>query len=680
MAITKTSPVTELKGVGEAQAKRFAVLGVRTVAELIDYYPRRYDDYSTVTPINRLQPGPVTIQATIKQAKGRRVRGGLHITEAVASDDTDSVRLIWFNQPYRADALKSGQSYFISGEYQLSHRRMSIMNPRIEMISEFSVNTARILSVYRETKDLNSGQIRKAVKQVLPLITKLPETLPPGVIKEHELVSRAEALRALHFPESTGQLEAARRRLGFEEVFQLSLASLLNKQENQSEHSLKIPFKQKLALDFVQHLPFKLTDAQRKAVWQIYLDMQEEQPMNRLLEGDVGAGKTVVAAMAALMAIAQDWQVAFMAPTELLARQHAETIYSLLGGLGYGGIVDLLVGSLSAKQKAQAREVIASGKAQFIIGTQALIQEKVDMHKLALIIVDEQHRFGVDQRKTLMAKAGHMPHVLSLTATPIPRSLALTLYGELDISVLADKPHGRQPVVTELVSPNSRAQLYKKMDKQLDAGRQIFVVCPVITDSDTLDVQSVEQVYELLSKKEFKHRRVGLLHGQQKPDEKQATMRQFVDGKLDILVSTTVVEVGVDVPNATVMLIESPERFGLAQLHQLRGRVGRSQHQAFCYLVLSDSKAPGRRLRALTSSNDGFKLAELDLELRGPGAIYGTAQHGALDLRVARLSDTRLIAEARGAAQSCLGSGENLLKYKELMKHVTRLRAVTNLN
>ena len=420
--MTLKSPVTELKGVGEIQAKRFAVLGIKTVADLIDYYPRRYDDYSDVQVINKLKPGPVTIRAQIKQAKGRRARRGLHITEAVASDDSGSVRLVWFNQPYRAGAIKSGQEYFISGEYQLSYRRLTIMNPRVEMVSEFPLNTARILAIYRETKDLTSRQIREALKQILPLIAELPETLPSRLVKEHKLLSRAEALGALHFPESPNQLEAARRRLGFEEVFQLSLASLMNKRENRSEHSLKITYKEQLAVAFSKSLPFKLTDDQRRTVMRVYRDLEKGEPMNRLVEGDVGSGKTVVAAMTALMAIAQGWQVAFMAPTELLARQHAETIHNLLGAQGYGDTVGLLVGSMSAKQKQQARTAIASGRLKFIIGTQALIQEKVDMHKLALIIVDEQHRFGVEQRKTLMAKAGHMPHVLSLTATPIPRS------------------------------------------------------------------------------------------------------------------------------------------------------------------------------------------------------------------------------------------------------------------
>jgi ATP-dependent DNA helicase RecG len=678
--MTLDSSLTDARGIGEAQAKKFAILGVRTVDDLINYYPRRYDDFSTVTSIGQLKPGAVTIQGEIKQAKGRYARRGLHVTEAVVSDETGSVRLVWFNQPYRAAALKSGQSYFISGQYELSRQRFAILNPSIEMASAFPVNTARILSVYRETKGLTSRQIRLALESVLPLVKEVSETLPDWLIKEHKLLGRSAALQAIHFPTSDEQLEKAKRRLSFEEVFQLSLASLLNKQDNQSEHALKIPYDEKLAVQFSKSLPFRLTDAQRLATMRVYKDLQKTQPMNRLIEGDVGSGKTVVATMAALMALAQGWQAALMAPTELLARQHAETIHKLLQPLGYETMIGLLVGSLSTAQKAKARQAIASGQAQFIIGTQALIQEQVDIHKLALIIVDEQHRFGVEQRKTLMAKAGHMPHVLSLTATPIPRSLALTLYGELDISVLADKPTGRQPVITGLISPNSRRQLYEKVDQQLELGRQMFVVCPLIGESEVLDASSAEKVYDELRKKHFKHRRIGLLHGKLKAAAKQKIMQQFVDHKLDILVSTTVIEVGVDVPNATIMLIESPERFGLAQLHQLRGRVGRGEHQAHCYLLLSDSQSPNRRLQALVSSSDGFQLAELDLELRGPGAIYGISQHGQLDLRIAKLSDTKLIAAARSAAQELLDHSENLLKYKELMIHVTRLRAVTNLN
>ncbi len=678
--MTVLSSITELKGIGPALAQKFALVGIKTIADLIDYYPRRYEDYSRLTKVSELEPGPVSIEAVIEQATGRYVRRGMHITEAIATDDSGSVRLVWFNQPYRLTGLKSGQRYYISGNYELKQRRFSLQNPNIEMVSGLPANTARILAVYRETKGLTSRQIRAAVIQTLPLFKTLPESLPADLIKKQRLVSRAEALEALHMPKSGKHLEAARRRLGFEEVFQLSMASLLNKRENQSESALAIPFDEKLAKQFVGSLPFNLTDAQRRTIWQIYLDLQKSEPMNRLVEGDVGSGKTVVAAMAALMALAQGWQVAFMAPTELLARQHADTIYRLMKPLGREGSVGLLVGSLTTKQKQLARDAIAAGKIQFMIGTQALIQETVDMHKLALIIIDEQHRFGVEQRKTLMAKAGHMPHVLSLTATPIPRSLALTLYGELDVSILGEKPVGRKPIITEIASPNSRAQVYKHIDERLDKGRQLFVVCPLITDSTVLQLNSAETVHKELSTKHFKHRKVGLLHGKLKSAEKQAIMEKFIKREFDILVSTTVIEVGVDVPNASIMMIESAERFGLAQLHQLRGRVGRSDDQGYCYLMLSDSKAPGRRLRALESSNDGFRLAELDLELRGPGAIYGTSQHGQLDLRIAKITDIKLIASARQAAQELLDSGQNLLQYKQLMTHVTRLRAVTNLN
>ena len=678
--MTVDSPIGELRGVGEVLAKKFAVLGIETVGQLIDYYPRRYEDYSTMTPISQMRPGTVTIEAVIKQATGRYVRRGMHITEAVASDETGSTRLVWFNQPYRAAALKTGQPYFISGDYQLRHQRFAVLNPSIELANDLPVNAARILAVYRETKGLTSRQIRLATNQLRQLIGRLPETLPEWIIAEHQLVSRAEALLALHMPTTDQDLEVARRRLGFEEVFYLTLASLLNKQENQTESALVIPFNQQLAKDFVKHLPFDLTDAQRRIIWQIYQDLQRAQPMNRLVEGDVGAGKTVVATMAALMALAQNWQVALMAPTELLAQQHADTIYQLLKPLGRENSVVLLTGSMKSAQKAKARTAIANGQAGFIIGTQALIQEQVDMRRLALIVIDEQHRFGVEQRKTLMAKAGHMPHVLSLTATPIPRSLALTLYGELDISVLDQKPVGRKPIMTDIISPNSRAALYEKIDKQLEAGRQMFVVCPLITDSTVLQLNSAETVYTQLKSGAFKHRRIGLLHGKLKPADKQAIMEQFVARELDILVSTTVIEVGVDVPNASIMLIESAERFGLAQLHQLRGRVGRSGVQGYCYLLLSDSQAPNRRLRALESSNDGFKLAELDLELRGPGAIYGTSQHGVLDLRIAKLNDVKLISGARATAREFIDKGENLLHYKQLSASVNRLRAVTNLN
>lgn len=680
MAVDLNTDVTMVKGVGPAVAAKLAVVGVHTVGELIENFPRRYDDYSHIEPIVRIKPGMVTIKAVIKQAGGKYVRRGMHITEAVASDDTSSVRLIWFNQPYRAAALKLDQEYFITGDFGMRYQRLSIQNPSVELVSDFPINTARVVPKYRETKGLKSTQIRKALREIMPQIQTLPETLPVWLIQDLSLMPRAAAIQQMHFPDTPDELIHAKRRLGFEEVFRLTLAALLNKQDAAHGAANTITFDKKLAKEFVKHLPFTLTDDQKRVIWQICLDMQQTQPMNRLVEGDVGSGKTVVAAMVGAMTISQGMQVALMAPTELLARQHAETIHRLLEPLGLGEHVGLLVGGLKPAQKKSAHERIASGDIKFIVGTQALVQDRVDMHKLGLVIVDEQHRFGVDQRTAIQAKTGHAVHVLNMTATPIPRSLALTLYGELDISVISTKPAGRKPIKTKIIPLVVRHELYEKIDSEVADGRQVFVVCPLVSESEVLAARSAEEVHKELTAKYFKHRRVGLLHGKMKPADKDAVMQQFANHELDVLVATTVIEVGVDVPNATVMVLENAERFGLAQIHQLRGRVGRSDHQGYCYLVLGDNQKPGPRLRALSTSSDGFKLAEYDLELRGPGAIYGTMQHGALDLRVAKLTDVKLISQARSAAQAFIDSGEDLLKYKELASRVAQLRAVTNLN
>lgn len=408
--------------------------------------------------------------------------------------------------------------------------------------------------------------------------------------------------------------------------------------------------------------------------------MDSETPMNRLVEGDVGSGKTVVAAMAAIMAMHANQQVAFIAPTELLARQHVKTLTDVLAHSPYASQIGLLIGGMTARAKMALKHGIASHDVRLIVGTHALLQEDVDWHNLGLVIVDEQHRFGVDQRQKLHTKAGHMPHVLCLTATPIPRSLALTIYGELDISVLAQAPATRAGVETSLVSPNSRAQMFAAVKVQLEAGRQAYIVCPMITESDTIQTASAQRVYDDLRHKELRQWRVGLLHGRMKPAEKDDVMQQFMAHKIDVLVSTTVIEVGVDVPNASVMIIEGADRFGLAQLHQLRGRVGRGQHKGHCYLVMSDSKAPTRRMRAIESTTDGFQLAELDLEIRGPGAIYGKRQHGELDLHIASLGDTQLIAQAREAAQAFADQGEDLLQYTQLAASVQRAVNLTYLN
>lgn len=675
-----TNSLEYLKGVGPAVAEKFAALGIRNIAELLDYFPRAYNDYSEVTPIGKIMPGQVTIEAEIKQAIGRYVRRGMHITEAVASDKTGSVRLLWFNQPYRLNAIKPGQSYFITGKLELKRQRFSITNPSMEQMTDFPLHTARIVPIYRESKGITSTLLRRVLYQVLKVADLLPDPMPECIRKKYKLMQYGAAIKELHFPSSRENFALARRTIGFIEVFELMLAASLNKQENQHELAPPIPFDEDLAKKFVKSLPYKLTDPQRASAWQIYQDIAKAIPMNRLLEGDVGSGKTVVAGMAAMMAINHGLQAALMAPTELLARQHAETLSELFASIGQGDAVSLLVGSLKSAQKKIAYDRIASQDIKFIVGTQAILQESVMMKNLGLLIIDEQHRFGVDQRKKLLKSAGRMPHVLSMTATPIPRSLALTLYGELDISLLDAMPHGRKPIITEIISPNSRELLYKKIDDEITAGRQIYIVCPVIKDGSTIKAPSAEQMYEKLRKTAFKHRRLGLLHGKLKDDEKNAVMEQFVPGKLDILVATTVIEVGISVDNASVMVIEGADRFGLAQMHQLRGRVGRGQDQGYCFIVPSDSRAPSQRLRALQQSTNGFELAELDLELRGPGAIYGTLQHGELDLRIAKLSDTRLLSEARQAVKDFIETGHSLSQYPDLSRRVRAAQAIVTLN
>ncbi len=680
LRVNLSDPINELKGVGDELAKKLAVLGIKNIDDLVNNYPRRYEDYSNIFSVGELRPGIVTIQATIGQVSGRYVRRGLHITEAIASDESGSVRLVWFNQPYRAGAIRHGATYFVSGEYDLRRGRFSILNPSAELASDFPAHTARIIPVYRETKGLKSTAIRKLVREALINLKDLPEHLPAWLVAEQKVGVYAQAVTEIHFPSSSKALAKARERLGFEEVFELTLAALMNKYEIGHEKAIAIDFNQDLAKQFVAGLPFSLTDAQRKSIWQIYKDLAKTQPMNRLLEGDVGSGKTVVAAMAALMAMSRDYQVALMAPTEILARQHYETLRKLLLSVGHQDQVGLLTGGLKPADKKRVQEQIARGEVRFIVGTHALIAEKVDMHKLALIIIDEQHRFGVGQRKKLQAKAGHVPHVLHLTATPIPRSLALTLYGELDVSILDELPPGRITIKTEIISPNARAELYAQINKELDRGRQMFVVCPLISDTELSKGLSAEEVYARLSKKDFKNRKIGLLHGKMKPQQKDEVMQKFISGDHDILVSTTVIEVGVDVPNASIMMIEGVERFGLAQIHQLRGRVGRDAHQSYCYLIPSGNDAPSPRLKALESTTDGFKLAELDLRLRGPGAIYGKTQHGALDLRIAELSDIKLISAARHAAQEFIDRGEKINKYFHLASRVKILRTITTLN
>ena len=673
-----TAPLDDIKGVGEKTALLFASAGIRTVYDLINFLPRTYEDYSHTTRIADLEPGNVVLAGTIQAVVSRRVRRGLSVTEAVLADESGKVPIVWFNQSYRAKQLQEHKKWLVAGEFAFSGRRYQLLNPSVQAYGGAVGAGQEIVPIYRQVAGLKTAQIRAVVAEVRPLIVMLPETLPEALVRHEKLMSHADAMTTLHFPDTQPNIEQARERIAYEELLALLYAAELNKRDNAALDSWRIPFSIDDARAFTAALPFTLTDAQRKAAWEIVQNFEAGQPMNRLLQGDVGSGKTVVAGMAAYMASRAGYQSAIMAPTELLARQHAETLQKVLEPLG--ATVGLLIGSMSAKAKRVLKEQIASGSVAVVVGTHALIQDTVRFHRLGFVVIDEQHRFGVAQRQALLAKSDKMPHLLAMTATPIPRSLQLTVYGELDISLLSERPKGRKPIITSIHSPNSRPQLYEVVDQQIAAGRQVYVVCPLIAENDETGLKSVEAEAKLLKNSVFKHRRIGLLHGKLTADEKQAVMQAFSDGALDILVSTTVVEVGVDVPNATVIIIEGAERFGLAQLHQLRGRVGRSDLQSYCYLVPSTSAKPSQRLRELERSNDGFYLAEKDLELRGPGEIYGTMQHGALNLRVATLADTRLMRRIQDAIAWARENNIDLLQCEALRRNVEGYRRLTTLN
>lgn len=672
------TPLTSIKGVGPKTAEQLAAAGLRTVGDLVDFLPRRHEDFSEVVSIADISPGKKTIKARCEKIATRPVRRGLRITTATLVDDTGKLQAVWFNQPYRTTQLAGDDEFYFSGEFEFNYNRYQLTNPSAEKVSDMPVQTDRLLPVYRQVKGLKTQLVRKIITEIRPLLSFLPETLPEYVVRTEKLLSRGEALLGMHFPKDTQDIERARERLGFEELFQLLLASQLNKQENAKLEGWHIPFEQSVVSEFVRQLPFELTGAQRRAAWEIIQDFEKKIPMNRLLQGDVGSGKTVVAGLAARQAAHHGFQTALMAPTEILACQHAETLSRML--TPHGVTVGLLTGSVKGQARKTLYEQIAEGGVDVVVGTHALIQESVQFHRLGFVAIDEQHRFGVKQRQDLLQKSEHMPHLLAMTATPIPRSLALTVYGELDVSILNELPAGRKPIETKLWSPNSRAQLYDKIELELQKGRQAYVICSLIDDNPDNEIKSVEAEYRQLRTGPFKHRSIGLLHGKMKSDEKDTIMEQFSNGTVDILVSTTVVEVGVDVPNATVMMIENADRFGLSQLHQLRGRVGRSSHQSYCYLVMSDSSKPSQRLREVEKSNDGFYLAEVDLQLRGPGEIYGRSQHGALNLQIATLADTKLIARAQRAARQFVENGEDLLQYKELAAQVTTYQRLTTLN
>lgn len=672
------SPLERVKGVGEKTGLQFAQAGIYTIGDLLMFLPRSHEDFSHITNIIDIAPGKTTIKARCEKIATKPVRRGLRLTTATLVDDTGKLQAVWFNQPYRETQLKSGEEFYFSGEFEFNYNRYQLTNPSAEKVSDMPIQTDRVLPVYRSIKGLKSTLVRKILNELRPFIGMLPETLPIDIVESEKLLSRSDAIMAMHFPKTYDDILRGRERLAFEELFELLLASQLNRQDNAKLKGWHIPFEQFIVKEFVEHLPFKLTNAQRIAAWEILQDFEKSTPMNRLLQGDVGAGKTVVAGLVARQVAYEGFQTVLMAPTEILASQHAETLSALLSP--FGVTVGLLTGSVKGSARKQLYQAIENGDVQVVVGTHALIQEAVNFHKLGFVVIDEQHRFGVKQRQELLKKSKRMPHLLAMTATPIPRSLALTVYGELDISILNELPKGRLPIKTKIWSPNSRAQLYGLIDGELDNGRQAYVICSLIDDNPENDIKSVEAEYKKLQNSVFKHRRIGLLHGKLTSGDKNLVMQKFLSGELDILVSTTVVEVGVDVPNATVMLIEDADRFGLSQLHQLRGRVGRSIHQSYCYLVTSTSASPSKRLREVEKSNDGFYLAEQDLAMRGAGEIYGQAQHGALNLQIATLADVKLIARAQQAAKAFVSSGVNLVEYKELATHVKKYQRLTTLN
>lgn len=669
--------LSSVKGVGPKTAEQLALAGLHTIGDIIEFFPRTYEDYSTVTTIASIRPGKVTLRGKFENVRTKRVRRSMTVTEATLVDSTGKVAVVWFNQSYRVKQIETNKEFLVSGEFGLQRNKYQLVSPSVELVEREHVNAGRIVPVYRQISGLKTQLVRKILIELKPYILALDETLPTKIIENERLMSRADAVMTLHFPEDESKLSNAKERMGFEELLALVTASILNRADNESLESHRIKFSPSDAKSFVGNLPFSLTNAQRISAWEAIQNLASDKPMNRLLQGDVGSGKTVVAGLIAHVVARAGFQTAFMAPTELLARQHAETLQTLLTPFETG--VALLTGSVKGKVRAELYEHIASDDVQVVVGTHALIQDTVKFSNLGFVVIDEQHRFGVEQRQKLLAKSSKMPHLLAMTATPIPRSLQLTVYGEMDISILNEKPKNRLPIKTEIVSPNSRAQMYEKIEQEIIDGHQAYVICPRIEDGGD-EQKSVEAEIKRLRQGPFRHRQIGLLHGKLKPEEKQSAMLDFATKKTDILVSTTVVEVGVDVPNATVIVIEGADTFGLAQLHQLRGRVGRSSMQSHCYLVPSTSQKPSRRLRELEKSNDGFYLAEKDLEMRGPGEIYGRMQHGQISLEFTNIGDTKLLKRIKSNAEWLVKNSHSLSEYRELATSVDRYRRLTTLN
>ncbi len=688
------TPVSALTRVGEATQKYLARLGVKNAQELLYYFPFRYEDYSHLLKIKQLKEGEmVTVKVKIELISNKRTpRWRKIITEALVSDDTGSLRVVWFNQPFLIKNLKSNDLVYLSGKVQADMIGPELISPTYEKVTiKETANTARLVPVYPLTEGITQKQLRFLITQVIGLAERVPEWLPDKIRRDFNLIKLSEAIPGIHFPDDQKHLDLATRRLKFDELFILQLQAELARLEKNLITAPQIFFKEAEIKEFVQGLLFSLTKAQKIAAWEIIQDTGRLTPMNRLLSGDVGSGKTIVAAISAFNASLNGFQTAIMAPTEILARQHFDSLVKLLGDKIK---IALLTGSqanlhgfdfTSSTKKGRKEELLSKingGEVKIIIGTHALLNEDITYSNLGLVIVDEQHRFGVNQRRIIKAK-GEGIHFLSMTATPIPRSLALMLYGDLDISILNEMPVGRKKILTRLVEPHNRNKAYEFIREQVKNGRQVFVICPLIEEKEknggevtdilslyslTNDKKTVMTEYEKLSHKIFPDLKVNFLHGKMKSEEKEKIMQDFKNHVFDILVSTSVVEVGVDVPNATVMMIEDAEKFGLAQLHQFRGRVGRSVYQSYCFIFTSNTgQKVLDRLKFFEGTTDGFKLAEHDLEIRGPGEVYGTVQSGLMNLRLAKLTDREIIKIAREAAKTVAKEWD---KYPSLKKEL----------
>lgn len=665
------TPIAQIKRIGPAYIKRLHKLDIKEVQDLLFHFPSRYEDFSQMTSLGgHMRIGEkITVEGEIVEISERMTWGKrrMKIIEALIEDEHGTIRAIWFNQPYLVDALEAGTQVLLSGKVTLDKKGPLLSSPIYEVKKPGidPVHTARLVPVYPETRGVSSRWFRYIIEGLMPLVEKLEDPLPPSIRRAKKLPDIQKAIRDIHFPSTLQKAAAAKKRFSFEQLFTIQLAALRKKRAIQKKRAPKIKTGIDLTKKFVDSLPWKLTDSQRVASWQILKDMEKAMPMNRLLEGDVGSGKTIVAAIAALNVMARGWQTVFMAPTEILAEQHFYTFKNLLAGHGSAPIL---------YTRTHKNESVHD--APLIIGTHALIQDKVSIDKLGLVVIDEQHRFGVQQRATLLKKKSkHTPHLLTMTATPIPRTLALTVYGDLDITLLREMPHGRKKIDTRIVPPGRRHDAYAFIQKELSKGHQAFVIFPLVEESEKIQLKAATSEFEKLSSGPFKNYSLGLLHGRMKSQEKNEVMQRFKRGGLDMLVSTSVVEVGIDIPNATVMMIEEADRFGLAQLHQFRGRVGRGEHQSYCFL-LSESTSAGvlKRLRALKEAKDGFELAQYDLKFRGGGDLYGVRQSGMPDLAMESLSNIKLIEETRDAAQTLLEEDPTLKKHKVLQGRVKEMQ------